>query len=214
MKKLIIILGLIVAGFSLKAQNQQAYINAMVKGLQTLGAAQSIEDLQSAAGQFERIAGVAKDDWYAPYYAALSYTRIGLMADGISTKDEYIQQAKQHVDKALELQPKNSEVKALEGFVYLAQLAADPNTRGQMLSPKVMQTLNEALAMDKENPRAMVLLAQMQYGMAEFFGSPVENACALAKKSEPLFEAEKQGQSFDPTWGVDVAKEMAQKCNN
>ena len=212
MKKITLLIGMLVAAFALNAQNQEAYINAMIAGLEQLGAAQSIEDLQAAAGKFERVAAVAQDDWYAPHYAGLAYTRMSMMAESISTKDQYSKKSLYLAKQAKEHSPNNSEVLALEGYVYMMQLAADPNNRGQMLSPKVMQTFGEAMSLDPKNPRVMALMAQMQFGTAQFFGSSTANACSMAQKALAQFSTEQEGQSFAPTWGKNVAESLIGQC--
>jgi tetratricopeptide (TPR) repeat protein len=214
MKKITILIALLVLGFALHAQNQEAYMKAMMKGLQSMSAERTVENLQASASQFERIAANATDQWHPQYYAALNYLNISFQVEGISTKDQYTAKAKVFIDKAKELAPNNSEVVALEGFLYMAQLAADPDSRGQMLSGKAMQTYGEAIRLNPNNPRALALMAQMQYGMAEFFNSPTANACAMNEKSIPAFEAEEKGKSFDPTWGIELAQQMKGKCAN
>lgn len=212
MKKITLILGMLVATLALNAQNQEAYIKAMTTGLQQLGKASSINELQSAAGQFERIAARMDQDWYAQYYAGLCYTRISMMAEGIEKKDEYSSKALTFVEKAKSLNPNNSEVVTLEGFVYMAQLVADPNARGQMLSGKTLQTFGQAMQLNPENPRAIALMAQMKYGTAQFFNSSTAEACGMVKKTLPIFEAEQKEQSFDPTWGAEIANGLIGVC--
>ena len=41
-----------------------------------------------------------------------------------------------------------------------------------------MQSLGGALSLNPENPRALALIAQTQYGTAQFLGSPTTEACA------------------------------------
>ena len=89
MKKFSLFIGMLVAVFALNAQNKEAYIKAMSGGLEQMGTAKSIEDLQAVAGQFERIAAGMEGDWYSNYYAGLAYTRMSMMVEGISNKDEY-----------------------------------------------------------------------------------------------------------------------------
>lgn len=212
MKKITLIIGMLVATFAMNAQGQEAYIKAMIGGLQKLGSAQDVASMQQAAGHFERVAAKMENDWYANYYAGLSYTRMSMMAEGLTTKDEYSEKALQFTKKAKELSPDNSEVIALEGFVYMAQLAADPYTRGQMLSGKVMQIYGEALKLNPQNPRALALMANMKYGTAQFFGSSTDEACGMAKSALPIFETEAKGQSFDPTWGAEMANALIGQC--
>jgi tetratricopeptide (TPR) repeat protein len=212
MKKITILLALLILGFALHAQNQEAYIKAMMTGLQSMAKERTADNLQASASQFERIGANVSDQWHPQYYAALSYLNLSMQVTGIANKDQYTAKAKTFVDKAKELAPNNSEVVALEGYLYMAQLSADPDTRGQMLSGKAMQTFGEAMKLNPNNPRAMALMAQMQFGMAQFFNSPTANACALNAKSIPVFEAEAKGQSFEPTWGVELAQQMASQC--
>lgn len=211
MKKTTLIIGMLVAAMVLQAQHQEAYIKAMKSGLEKMSSANTVESLQAVAGQFERVAAVA-NDWHSNYYAGLAYTRMSGMAEGIESKDTYSAKALALTKKAKELTPNNSEVVALEGYVYLMQLAADPGARGQTLSPKVMQTFTTAIKMNPQNPRAMTLMAQMQFGTAQFFGSSTADACGMAKSSLDLFEKEEKGKSFDPTWGQQLAEALIGQC--
>lgn len=208
MKKIVILIALLITGFAVHAQGQEAYMKAMGKALATMGT-----DQQAAAGQFERIAAKVKDQWHPQYYAALNYINMSFGAADLKTKDEYTTKAQTFIDKAVELEPKNAEVVALQGFNYMAQLSADPGSRGQSLSPKAMQQFGKAVSIDPENPRAMALMAQMQYGTAQFFGSPTDKACDMVKKSIPVFDAEEGGKSFDPTWGKEMAESLIGQCN-
>tara|TARA_A100000171_G_scaffold40051_1_gene40083 strand:- start:2524 stop:3168 length:645 start_codon:yes stop_codon:yes gene_type:complete len=212
MKKLTILIALFITSFTLSAQSQEAYMNAMVKGLQSMGAERNLENLQASAGQFERIAAIASDQWHPQYYAALNYINASFLAEGVKAKDQLLDKAKPFVEKAKALVPNNSEVVALEGFYFMAQLAADPASRGQSLSGLASQTFGHAMQLDAKNPRAMALMAQMQYGTAQFFGSSTAGACGLVEKSIPLFSAEEKGKSFDPTWGIEMAQELMSSC--
>lgn len=212
MKKIVLLIALLVAGFTMNAQSQEAYIKAMTKGLQAMAEAQTQEDRTEVAGQFERIAAKVTDQWHAQYYAGLSYVMLSFNAPDLETKDSYTTKAQEFIDAALELSPNSSEIVALQGYNYMAQLAADPNTRGQSLSPKAMQHFGKAMSLDSENPRAMALMAQMKYGMAQFFGAPTDEACDMAKKSLPIFDEEAKAESLDPSWGKQMAEGLIGQC--
>jgi hypothetical protein len=213
MKKTVLLIGLLIAGFALNAQNQEAYIKAMTKGLEATGSAQSEQDFINAAGQFERISSRVKDQWHPQYYAALNYLNASFRTEKLETKDSYTSKAQIFIDKALELSPQESEIVALQGFNYMAQLAADPGNRGQSLSPKASQYFGKAVSMNPANPRALALMAQMQFGTAQFFGSSTDQPCATAKKSLPLFDAEEKGKSLDPSWGKEMAEALIKGCS-
>ena len=212
MKKLTIIIGILVAACSLQAQSQEAYMKAMGKGLTEMGSAESFEDFQKVAAQFERIVARATDQWQPNYYAALAYINMSNRVEGISEKDQWTKKAQPFIDQAMEVAPNNSEVVALQGFHYMIVLAADPDSRGQMLSPKAMQFLGQALQMDPNNPRANIFMAQMEFGMAQFFGSSTANACERAEKALGIFNNQSEEPSFDPSWGKGNAMEMVKQC--
>lgn len=212
MKKLTIIIGILLAGLTLKAKSQEAYIKAMTQGLQAMGKAQSLEDFQQVAGQFERVAANVEDQWHPQYYAALAYINMSFRVNEIEKKDQLTDKAQKYIDKALSIDPKNSEVVALQGFKYMIELSADPGARGQSMSPKAMQYLGKAVSLDPNNPRANVFLAQMEMGMADFFGSPVDQACAKGKKALDLFNSASDERSFDPSWGKENAEALVQQC--
>jgi hypothetical protein len=105
--------------------------------------------------------------WVADYVAAFRFE---------VNKDQYFDQAMELVNKADKIAPNNSEITALKGYVIMGKLSVDPMSRGQEMSPLAMQTFGKAIALDKENPRATTLMAQMELGMSQFFGSgPVKS---------------------------------------
>ena len=201
-----------VAGFALKAQNEQAYINAMSKGLEALGTANTMEELQSVAGQFERIAANVTDQWHPQYYAALAYINMSFRTDDLSKKDQLTDKAETFIKAGLKLEPNNSELVALKGYKYMIELSADVANRGQSLSQLTMMQLGKALSLDPNNPRANTFMAQMELGMAQFFGSSTANACGKAKTAIKFFEAQPEEMSFDPKWGKEMAEAIIQQC--
>ena len=212
MKKhtLIIALMLFVATFA-NATNE-AYEKAMQKEIKTLGQAGPVADLQKSANAFARIAEMNTGEWLPDYYAALAYANMGFRAEGgLEEKDGYYAQAKKHIEKANAISPNNSEIVALQGFITMGELAADPNSRGQSLSGLAMQTFGKAIDLNRQNPRAIIMMAQMEYGMAQFFGQGPEKACGLVDASLELFDkeaAEAKEGSLNPKWGKELANQM------
>src|SRR5690606_11993787 len=153
-----------------------AYQKAMQKNLQKMQDAQDKSALQEAANGFERIANNSPDEWLPLYYTAYSYIHISQMEQELAAKDEALDKALTYIRKASEIAPQESEIVALEGYQVMMKLAADPANRGQTLSPKAMQLFGKATGMNPENPRAAYLMAEMEYGTAQFFGSGTEKA--------------------------------------
>ena len=193
-----------------------AYEKAMLTQVENLNRANSQEEYQSAANAFARIAEMNSGEWLPQYYAALAYTQMSINHPGkLNEKDALLAKATEHLNKAAGISQSNSEIVALEGFILMAKLSADPERRGQSLSPKVMQTYGKAIEMDKNNPRPLMLMAQMEYGMAQFFGQGPEKACGLGRISLDLYKKEAANaaeNNLQPTWGREMAEQLTKRC--
>lgn len=216
MKKYILVL-ILLALLSLVANaNNDAYLKAMQKSISQLWQAQTVVELQDAANCFGRIAELNPEEWLPPYYMAVSYAMMGFRSDeSVSTRDHYYSIAQTHIEKAAALSPDNSEVVALTGFITMGQLSVDPQTRGQQLSPLAMQTLGKALALKPNNPRALVMMAQMELGTAQFFGQGPEKACNWLNRSLEAFAQEASttaNSDIQPRWGSLMAEQMKGQC--
>lgn len=83
------------------------------------------------------------------------------------------------------------------------------------MSGKVMYNFGKAMKIDPKNPRATVLMAQMEFGMAKFFNSGTEKACDLVKVSQRSFEAQNEETlkaALMPTWGKYLADQLSKVC--
>ncbi len=197
----------------LQAGNGQ-YEAAMQKNLQHLQQANDKNALLEVANTFERIAGNEPKEWLPSYYAALAYINMSFKEDGLKAKDASLEKAAQWIGKAAQVAPHESEIVALQGYQSMMSLSADPATRGQSMTPKTMQLLGQAMQMNPENPRAYYLMAQMEFGTAQFFGNSTDKACALAQKSVVLFEKTGEEKSLSPAWGRNGARELAANCTS
>ena len=190
------------------------YQKAMENALTQMREAEGMEDLQNVANQFSRIASAETDEWLPLYYAGLTHVYMsfqnGLEAD---QRDEILEQALELADKADGLSHENAEIMVLQGYITMAKLSVNPAIRGMLLTGKVNSQFGKAMEMDPQNPRAMVMLARMKYGTAQFFNSSTEESCALAEQSLDLFNAEAQNErGIMPSWGKRTAESMMKNC--
>ncbi len=194
----------------------EAYEKAMQKEMKLMKVAKSPEELQKVANGFSRISEMMPEEWLPDYYAAFALANAGFRSqEGPSTKDLLFDQAKKHADKAAKKSPNNSEIVAIQGYITMGELSVDPNSRGQHLSGQAMQAFGKAIDLNRQNPRAIILMAQMELGMAQFFGQGPEKACGLVNSSLELFEKEaatKDENSFHPSWGKEMALKMKETC--
>ena len=209
MKTIIVILAFI---SSMTFANDDKYTEQMSKNIDAVYKAQTNEQFQQAINAFERIGNAEKTKWEPFYYASFGYLMQATREQDGEKKDQLLDLAAASLDKAKAVKESESEIVALEGFIHMIRLTVDPATRGPQYSGMAMQSFGKALGLNPENPRALLFMAQMEYGTAEFFKSPPTEACATLAKSLEKFAAFKTDNPFAPQWGKRVAEEMAQKC--
>ncbi|MEQ8582578.1 MAG: hypothetical protein RIC30_14615 [Marinoscillum sp.] len=208
MKTIFMIL-VLVAG---SATAQSKFETAIFKGKDLLKAADTQEAYTACANYFERIARKETGEWLPLYYQSLSLTLNGAEETDTDTKEKVLNDALVLVQQAKKLD-KNSEVVALEGFVQMMRLTVDPATRGQTLAPTIYALFGEAMAMDAENPRAQLLMGQMEFGTARFFGSGFEKACGYIQSAYDIFGGTPDEPTILPTWGMKMAEASLAYCN-
>ena len=95
----------------------------------------------------------------------------------------------------------------------MMRVAVDPASRGAQYSGMAMQAFGKATSLNPENPRALALMAQMQYGTAKFFGSPATEACATLNAALQKFDTYKSDNPLAPQWGREMALGLKKECN-
>jgi hypothetical protein len=184
----------------------------MQKSIQTVYTASTIGQLQDAVNALERIGSAEKSKWEPFYYAGFGYIMMADLEKDPKQKDAYLDAAQKAIGIAKQLVPAESEVIALEGFCYMMRVTVDPGSRGAEFAPLALQTFGKARALNPENPRALMLTAQMQLGTARFFGSSTAEGCDLNKQSLEKFESYKSGNPLAPAWGRAMAESVQQQC--
>lgn len=209
MKKVSLVLALLLTGLFAKAQGN--YQQAMGQAMEAWSKAEGPADFNDVANSFSRIAA-AQDTSYLPdYYAAYVQIIESFMLIDAAKRDQLIAEAQTHIDRADKLSPANSEVEVMKGYALMAKMVVDPQTRGQKYSPMIMQSFGKAQGMDLSNPRAVIMMARMSYGSAQFFGSGVEEACALAQQGKDMLDKETRN-GFAPHWGEYEANSVLKNC--
>ena len=127
-------------------------------------------------------------------------------------KDNYLDLAASSIEKAKAINENESEIIAMEAFIHLIRLNVDPASRGQKYSTLAMQSLEKALQSNPENPRALMLLAQLQFGTARFFGAPTTQACGTVTKALEKYEAYKSENPIAPKWGKQTTEGLKKNC--
>ena len=216
MKKVLILV--IMASMSFKAfAGNDPYTKAMNEGLKMLKEAQGPQDFISAANKFERISEADQDKWHPSYYASYAMTIVAAMEQDPTKKDKSLDIAQSFIENASAVDHEESEVLALQGFIYMIRIGVDPATRGQQYSGMSGASLQKAKAIDPENPRVLYMLAQLSFGTAQFFGSDTSEACQLNDLALEKFHETGVAENedpFAPDWGKNMAEGFKVQCGN
>lgn len=213
MKKYTLIFALFFTFINLVKASDPAFEKAMAKQIQAMETIQTLEESQKISNSFMRISEAQPEEWLPLYYAGLLQIESAFRFD--VNKDQAFEQALEYIDKAKKIAPDNSELTALEGYAVMGKISIDPSSRGQSLTPRAMQLFNKAISSDRENPRAVLLMAQMELGMSQFFGSGPEKACGMARMGSDLLKKEKEKITETyilPTWGQRLASQIENVC--
>jgi hypothetical protein len=206
-----IILLIVLFAASSKAENK--YEQAMKDAMNTMNQAASVDDFQRAANQFDRIADATNDNWLPFYHSAYASVMMAAMEQDPAKKDTYLDAAQQNLDALDKLEHDATERMALEGFLIMIRMSVDP-ARGAELGQKCAMMVNQAYAMNNQNPRAVLMLAQFNHGSAKYMGGDTSEACAMFDTAMQLFdqpEVDKM-EDFMPVWGKEMTMMMQQQC--
>lgn len=192
--------------------NDSKYLEVMSKNIEAVYKGQTIEELQQAVNALDRVADAEKTKWEPYYYSAYGNVMMANREQDAIKKDGYLDLALVAVEKAKAINENESEIIAMEGFIHMIRLTVDPATRGQQYSIMAMQTFGKAISLNPENPRALSLLAQMQFGTARFFNSPPTEACETVAKAVEKFETFKSENPLAPVWGKGMTEALKRNC--
>jgi hypothetical protein len=202
---------LILPFFSMKAQSPQ-YFAAMKENLAKFGRAKTSDSLQAVEAQFERIAMTEKNQWI-PYYYAAQVLLIQSFSQKPDAKDKILDQAQTLLDESIKAKGDSSECMALQGFLYIGRLQADPQGRAAEYSMKAQEMFDLAIKLNPENPRAYYLKGVTLLNTPEFFGGGKVPAKPILTLAAAKFTTFNSSYPFFPKWGKDDCEKQLNRCN-
>ena len=208
MKTILAILIMVIPTFA----NDGEYTEMMTRNIEMVYKAATSEELLQSVNTFDRIGNTEKSKWEPFYYASFGYVMLATRENDPIKKDGYLDQAKVEIEKAAVLKVDESEIVAMEGFISMIRVTVDPATRGQQYSGKAMQSFSKAVNLNPENPRALGLLAQMQFGTARFFNASTADACGTAKTALEKFGTYNSENTLAPVWGRSMVEDLLKRC--
>ena len=141
--------------FSVSLSGQSnSYTEAMESAITMMDTSTSIEFLQYAANNFERIGDAVEDEWLPYYYCAYCYVQLNYLVKTDKKRDIFVDKAVEFNNKADNVSPDNSEIYVMKGFILQARMNIDPMTRGMKYNPECIAMFKKAIELNPENPRS------------------------------------------------------------
>lgn len=181
--------------------SENKYQQAMTKAIEKLNYASETPAFLEAANQFERISQNEPDEWLPLYYCAQCYIVVSYSEADPGKTDALLDKAQGFLDKAFKLSSKESELYALQAFLYPSRITVDPMGRGMEFVGKMNRALDEAIRLNPDNPRAYYLRAITVLNMPEDFGGGVKVAQPIFETAEQKFNKFEPATVLSPNWG-------------
>ena len=147
--------------------------------------------------------------WLPTYYASIIKARMAMkkMGDSDQLANEAIQWLT--ITKALH---NSDEVLCLESIVYTSKMAVNPIFRWKVYESRIKKPLEQAIALNKNNPRPYILKANLQYKMPILFGGGCNSARPIAQKAKLAFDQLKTDFTVMPHWGKPILEDLIKAC--
>lgn len=204
MKKSLLFSVCFLFAIALSAQSER-YTTAMQQGVAMVDTAKTISGLQQAGNHFERIANAEKKEWLPTYYVAYCNMMVAtnlMQAGNVAQCAAYLDKAQTALDAAKALAPQESEIYALQGYIYQGRIWDNPMANGAKYSPMSHGALEKAIALNAENPRAYYLKGQVVLYTPPFYGGGAQNALPLLEKAAEKFKSFQPASPLHPVWGA------------
>ena len=147
--------------------------------------------------------------WLPAYYASIIKARMAMkkMGDSDQLANEAVQWLK--ITKAMH---NSDEVLCLESIVYTSKMAVNPIFRWKVYESRIKKPLEQAIALNKNNPRPYILKANLQYKMPVIFGGGCNSARPIAQKAKLAFDQLKTDFTVMPHWGRPILEDLIKAC--
>jgi hypothetical protein len=161
-------------------------------------------ELKALANKLERAAAVAPADWLPRYYQAYALLiNVFQSKEDSDAKDATLDQAEAALAQARQLKGDESELLALQAYLYQARLGISPMLRSAKYSRLVNETVAHAKKLNPANPRPYLVGANNVYYTPSIFGGGAEAAKPLYEEAKAKYAAYRPASPLAPNWGQD-----------
>jgi len=169
--------------------------------VQNVNKAQHVSDDIQVRSQLERFLLAQPQLSLATYYLAYVDIQLSLVTPDVEKKTKYLAEAETYLNKLSELKDiDKSELFTLKGLRLYALMSLDPQTNGPKYSGEIVSAYATALAINPNNPRAIILSALFKNDMAKYLQQTYDSFSKDIEKASALFAAQ-DSMVLTPTWG-------------
>lgn len=209
MKTVLILSFLVYFWGNVQAVNPE-FETVVLETVDQLHRAETLASAQSCADRLERIATAHPKRWEGYYYLAYARITLSFRVSGGDHKDAILDQADADIKRALELGGDDSELNALQAYVYQGRIAVN-GMRGMKYSGMAAEALEKAIRQNPSNGRAHFLLGMNVYHTPAMFGGGAKNALAHFEKAMSCF-GDSVERTLAPHWGKEITLSMIERC--
>lgn len=185
--------------------NYQTEMGRYINSLDTIKTSNGYLNL---AKNFKKIAVSNEKEWLPNYYTAYCNLVSAIRgAQNEEEKDEIYDKATKYIERANILDPNNSEIYTLKGYITFMQMAVYPQQRAMKMIPEANALIAKAIQLNPENPRAYLLKGQNTFYTPEMFGGGKADAKQILLTAKDKFEKFKP-ENLAPHWGKERCNEL------
>ena len=189
----------------------EKYVQAMLTTIARIEHASDQEVILDCVNQFERIANAEQTLWLPYYYGAYGLIILSFNEADKIKKDQVLERAQEILDQALVLNPDESELHALQAFLYPSWVTVDPMGRGMEYMEKMGKALEKAKALNPDNPRTLFLEAINILNFPPSMGGGPDAARPIFEEADAKFRAFRNDDPLWPHWGEDANRAELEK---
>jgi hypothetical protein len=183
---------------------EERYTTAMKSAIEMMDQASEPLAYVESANQFERIATAEKSRWMPFYYASYSLIIMSFEESDGGQKDLILDRAQELLDRALELEPEESELHVLQAFLYPSRILVDPMGRGMAYMEKMFTELETAKSLNPENPRIYFMEGVNKLNLPPSMGGGASVAQPILEVAAGKFKAFTNEDPLWPNWGEEA----------
>ncbi|MFD1256323.1 hypothetical protein ACFQ3S_05900 [Mucilaginibacter terrae] len=213
MKALKLFILMLLTAFATYAQKPTSFTVDLKKGITLIDSAKTADQYAQAATYFDKMAITQPKEWLVQYYSAYSNLLMGIRGTGNEEmKDAIYNKALGYVAKADALQPNNSEIYVLKGYLTFMKMSIESQTRAMQMIPEADEYLVKAIKLNPENPRAYLVRGQNTFYTPQMFGGGKKEAKPILAAGVEKF-AIQNIKGLEPAWGKARCATLLKQCD-